>query len=323
MTEPLRLLASPKFHAVLREPVAQILGARPLVFAELGDDADIAFVTRDITGMSTKHQVFPETQAFYDAMTAASSLRWVHAHSAGADRAIYQELKARGVLITSSAGANANNVAQTALAAIFGLARHFPEFHDAQRDHRWVPFKMEKPPRDLDGQTATIVGWGAIGQSIARVLAGFGMKIVVARHRDEEVAKAEATVKYDRLGDVLPRTDWLILACPLTDVTHGLVDAQALAALPATSYVINVARGEVLHEAALVDAVRNRRLAGAHLDVFQQEPLPADSPLWDLPGVVVTPHCAGHSDGNARRIRGIFLANLECWLAGKPLRNVA
>jgi phosphoglycerate dehydrogenase-like enzyme len=322
MTDPLRLLASPKVHDVLREPVSKILGTRPLVFVEPGDDTDVAFVTRDITSASTKHHVLPETQAFYDAMSGAPSLRWVHAHSAGADRAIYQSLKTRGVLITSSSGANANNVTQTALAGLFGLARHFPEFSAAQREHRWVPFKTV-PPRDLDGQTATIVGWGAIGQRIARVLAGFEMKIIVVRHRAEAVPEAQATVTYEHIHDVLPRTDWLILACPLTDATQGLVDARALAALPATSYVINIARGEVMHEAALIDAVRNGRLAGAHLDVFEQEPLPAESPLWDLPNVILTPHCAGHSDGNAKRIRGIFLANLECWLAGKPLRNVA
>jgi phosphoglycerate dehydrogenase-like enzyme len=120
---------------------------------------------------------------------------------------------------------------------------------------------------------------------------------------------------------VWPRTDWLILACPLTDKTLQLVDARALAALPAGAHLINVARGEVVDQEALVTALQSGHLGGAFLDVFAHEPLPTDSPLWAMPHVMVTPHAAGHSDGNENRVAQMFLDNLRCWVSDQPLRN--
>ncbi|WP_035202706.1 NAD(P)-dependent oxidoreductase, partial [Acidovorax sp. CF316] len=120
----------------------------------------------------------------------------------------------------------------------------------------------------------------------------------------------------------LPGADWLVLACPLTERTRALVDRAALARLPPGAHLVNVARGEVLDEDAVVVALRSGRLAGAYLDVFSHEPLPPDSPLWQLPHVIATPHSAGFSDGNAERVDALFLDNLARWRAGQPLRNV-
>jgi phosphoglycerate dehydrogenase-like enzyme len=128
-------------------------------------------------------------------------------------------------------------------------------------------------------------------------------------------------VSFDQLPSVWPRTDWLILACPLTDKTRQLVDARALAALPAGAHLINVARGEVVDQEALVTALQSGHLGGAFLDVFAHEPLPTDSPLWAMPHVMVTPHAAGHSDGNENRVAQMFLDNLRCWVSDQPLRN--
>jgi phosphoglycerate dehydrogenase-like enzyme len=128
-------------------------------------------------------------------------------------------------------------------------------------------------------------------------------------------------VSFDQLPSVWPRTDWLILACPLTDKTRQLVDARALATLPAGAHLINVARGEVVDQEALVTALQSGHLGGAFLDVFAHEPLPTDSPLWAMPHVMVTPHAAGHSDGNENRVAQMFLDNLRCWVSDQPLRN--
>ena len=130
-------------------------------------------------------------------------------------------------------------------------------------------------------------------------------------------------VRFEDIGQVLGESDWLILACPLTPRTRGLVNAQLLQALPAGAQLINVARGEVVVQNDLIDALRSGHLAGALLDVFEHEPLPADSPLWTLPNVIVTPHAAGHSDGNAARVQQMFLDNLARWLAGQPLQQLA
>jgi phosphoglycerate dehydrogenase-like enzyme len=322
MTQPLRILMSPAAAHQAAGGLAQALGGRPHVLAGIGDDADVAFVSRDVTGLSTKHAVLPETQRFHDALRAAPSLRWVHAHSSGADRPVYGELLARGVAVTTSSGANAGVVVQTALAGVLMLARCFPQLLEAQRSRSWAPLVGSGLPRDLAGQTAVIVGWGPIGQGLGTLLSALGLRVVAVRSSDRAAEPpASESVSYERIGEVLPRADWLVLACPLSERTRSLVDAATLARLPAGARLVNVARGEVADEAALIDALQCGALAGAYLDVFAQEPLPAVSPLWALPNVIATPHTAGHSDGNEARVATIFLDNLRRWTQGRPLLN--
>ncbi|OZI74791.1 D-2-hydroxyacid dehydrogenase [Bordetella genomosp. 12] len=282
---------------------------------------DIAFISRDITGNSTKFQVEPATAVYYDALRGNAGLRWVHVHSAGADRQIYLDLAARGVSVTTSQGASDAVVAQTALAGLLSLARKLPLLARQQREHRWQTLG-EREPRDLAGQHAVIVGWGGIGQRIGASLKALGMSLTVLRHSDAPVAEAARSLPYGRLAEALPEADWLILACPLTALTQNLVSREALALLPAHAMLINVARGHVVDETALIEQLAHARLAGAFLDVFHQEPLPADSPLWDLDNVIVTPHSAAFSSGNADRVRGIFVDNLTRLAGGQPLRNL-
>lgn len=319
----LRILLSAKARQQLAADIAALLADTPHALVDVGEDADVAFVSRDVTGLSTKHAVLPDTQRFYDAMLGAPSLRWVQAHSAGADRAIFIELRQRGVTVTTAAGANASVVVQTALAGILALARRFPQLMDAQRRKVWAPLVGSGLPRDLAGQAAVIVGWGPIGQGLAALLQALGLRVSVVRGSDAPAAQAAETVSFEHMHQLLPRADWLVLACPLSERTRGLVDEAALALLPQGAHVVNVARGEVIHEGALIDALVTGRVAGAYLDVFEHEPLLHDSPLWTLPNVIATPHCAGHSDGNERRVSAIFLDNLGRWRSGQPLRYIS
>ena len=293
--------------------------------AEQLTDADVAFISREVTGTSTKHEIHPALQQVYDLLRRSSGLRWVHIHSAGADRQIYQDLLSRGVQLTTSSGANAQVVATVALAGLLALARRFPMLMAEQQARQWIPLMGPRMPRDLPGQTATIVGWGPIGQTLGRWLTSLGLQVVAVRQRVDAVTLAPTDgvqmASFEQLPSVWPRTDWLILACPLTDKTRQLVDARALAALPAGAHLINVARGEVVDQEALVSALQSGHLGGAFLDVFAHEPLPADSPLWAMPHVMVTPHAAGHSDGNENRVAQMFLDNLRSWVSGQPLRN--
>jgi phosphoglycerate dehydrogenase-like enzyme len=324
MTQLPRLLLSDEACARLSPRLAMQAHAVALADAEGGASFDVAFVTRDVTGLSTKHAVLPATARFYDALLAQPGLRWVHVHSAGADRPVYLALHARGVQVTTSSGTNATVVAQTALAGVLALARRFPELMAAQRERRWAPLIGSGLPRDLAGQTAVIVGWGAIGRQIGAWLGMLGLHVVaVRRARGPADGGAAECVACDDLPEVLPRADWLVLACPLTERTRHLVDGAALARLPAGAHLVNVARGEVLDEPAVVEALRSGRLAGAYLDVFAHEPLPPDSPLWHLPHVIATPHSAGFSGGNAARVDALFLDNLARWCAGQPLLHPA
>lgn len=319
--EPLRLLLSEPARQRTAGGLLAALGGRPHVFVEPGDDADIAFVSRDVTGLSTKHQVWPATRRFYDAMLNAPSLAWVHAHSTGADRPIYPLLRQRGIQVTTSSGANAGVVVQMALAGMLALARHLHLLMAAQRERRWASLMGSGLPRDLAGQTALIVGWGAIGQGLGAVLRLLGLQIAVVRSSNRPVDEATATIAFEDIATLLPRADWLLLACPLTDRTRGLIDAAALALLPPGARLVNVSRGEVVDESALIEALRSGALAGAYLDVFEQEPLPAESPLWTAANVIVTPHSAGISDGNEQRVAAIFLDNLARWCSGQALRH--
>jgi D-2-hydroxyacid dehydrogenase (NADP+) len=310
-----RLLLSEACRQRLEARIRELAGARALrlVTPEEGD-ADIAFVSRDVTGLSTKHETLPPTQHFYDAMAHSPRLRWVHVHSAGADRDIYQRLQARGVSLTTSPGTNAHVVAQSVLAAVLSLARRFPLLREAQSRHHWRPLILSGLPPDLGSQRATVVGWGPVGQHVARYLDVFGVRTTVVRHRPTQEGCDGPVVTYGAIDSVLPGTDWLILACPLSEQTRGLISAQRLGLLPRGAHVINVARGAVLDEQALMNALRAGQLAGAYLDVFEHEPLPADSLLWDLPNTLVTPHSAGFSAGNEARVDGVFLGHLRDWL---------
>jgi phosphoglycerate dehydrogenase-like enzyme len=322
---PARLLLSRatlgRLEAALRR-IAPPSRLETVALEDVADDpavtVDAVFISRDITGTSTKAVVGPTLAACYGVIRRSPQLRWVHTHSAGADRPIYPEIAARGVAVSTSQGANADSVAHTAVGAVLALGRGFPGFWAAQGERRWAPFTEATLPRDLSGQTAVVLGFGPIGQRIARWLHALGLRIEVVR-QGAQPADTWPTWRYADLPDVLPRADWLVLACPLTPQTEGLVDAAALGRLPPGAHLVNVARGEVVVQSALVEALSGGRLGGAFLDVFDPEPLDPASPLWRLPGVVVTPHAAGRSAGHAARVDERFLSHLQDWLAGRPV----
>ena len=284
-------------------------------------DADIAFMTREVTGASSKGNPSKELKDFEILLRGASNLRWLQIHPAGAERTLYTELQARGVRVTTASGATAITVAHSTLGALIALNRRFPLLADAQRRHAWEQRLGANAPRDLKGQCAVIVGLGPIGRSIAKLLNALDMHSIGVRRNPEPVTPCDLTLTYDRLGEALPRADWLILCCPASPVTRGLANAAAFAAMPVGSHLINVARGEVAIERDVIAALASGHLAGAYLDVFEREPLDKTSPLWDMTNVIVSPHSASHSLGQPQAILDIFLDNLRRWRAGQKLRN--
>ncbi len=260
----------------------------------------------------------PFTRRFFGSTLRAPGLAWMHLPNAGTDHPVFGRLLDRGVRLTTSSSAAAEPIAQAAIAGVLWLARGFPAWAEAARRRTWQPHRVL--PEDLRGRTMVVVGVGAIGNEVARLARALGLRVVgVRRSPRREGDHADEIVPPSRLDEVLPRADWLVLACPLTDETRGLIDARRIALLPRGARFVNVARGGLVDEPALVAALADERLGGAHLDVFAEEPLPESSPLWDLPRVIVTPHDAGASAGNSDRVAGIFLDNLGCWLRGEPL----
>ncbi|UHL66059.1 D-2-hydroxyacid dehydrogenase [Paralcaligenes sp. KSB-10] len=296
--------------------------------ARQSDKVNVALLSRDITGASTKHRVLPPLAAFSSLLLSARSLQWLHTHSAGTDRPIYQDLKAQDVAITTSTGANAAIVAQSALAAVLALNRKFKLLQAAQAARAWRPLMGEYLPKDLAGQSAVVVGWGQIGRKIAAYLQLLDIEVTAVRRNPSTAENqggfnAVKMISYSEFKKNTVQHDWLILACPLTETTFKIISRQFISGLSDRTHIINVSRGDVIDEPALVEALKGNKLAGAYLDVFAHEPLGRDSELWDAPNTIVSPHSAGHASGNYGRAIDIFMKNIPLWLEGKPLINVA
>ena len=325
---PLRILVSPKSFIDLQNLINKEsdLAIKLLNSEEqkLGVQFDAALISRDVTATSTKQKIIPSTQSFYDLLLNASDLKWVQLHSAGADRQIYLDLMKQGVTISGSSGVNAPIVMQTAITGILMLARHFPKMLQAQAERRWDSLINYPLPLDLSGQTAVIVGRGPIGSGIAKVLEVFGVKTILVGFNDalkEQNHSASNVIHISQMKQVLPQAQWLILACPLSKETRNLIDQSIIQLLPDAARIVNVARGEIICEAELITALQSKKLAGAYLDVFVSEPLNANSPLWSMENVIVTPHSAGHSAGNESRVLELFVENLRLFASGQVLKN--
>ena len=251
----------------------------------------------------------------------APRLRWVHSISAGVDRVVTPKARERGLLVTNARGVFSPPIAEYVVLMCLAIARRLPQLLDLQRERTWQPLRGE----ELSGLTVGIVGYGSIGAEVARLLEPFGTRIVATRRRPELGSGGRAKVEVwgiDRLHDLLREADIVLIAAPLTDETTGLIGPDELQAMPGHAWLINIARGRLIDETALRRGLANGWIAGAVLDVFDEEPLPADSPLYDTPNLVITPHTSWSSDKVVERSIDLFVANLERYLAGQPLENL-
>jgi phosphoglycerate dehydrogenase-like enzyme len=282
--------------------------------AQALDDIDIAFFSRELYEGSSLRQPGALSDAFFGVADAARNLRWLHVCSSGVDLPQYGRCIARGVRLTSSRGVTAAPIAQTVLAAILAQSRGFDHWLGAQSRREWAPLAGAQRPRDLRQTRVVVVGAGAIGMEIGRLLKAVGMEAIVVRRSACPTPPFDATLDFSQLDDVLPTCDWLVLAVPLTEQTRGLFDARRLALLAPRARIVNVARGELVDEPALCEALRAGRLQGAYLDTFAVEPLAADSPLWTMPNVWISPHNSAASQGHEERVVDAFVEQFEAWL---------
>jgi phosphoglycerate dehydrogenase-like enzyme len=270
---------------------------------------------------------FGVPEALFRAATAPphGRLRWAHTASAGVGGSLHPALRASEVVLTNSAGIYAEPMADTVLAMMLHFARGLDFAVRAQAERRWwkEPWEgADSPVRELAECAVGIVGLGGIGAAVARRALALGMRVAGTRRRGTDGPPGvEVLSGPGALEHLLPRSDFLVVTVPLTAGTRGLLGAAELARLPAGAVLVNVARGGVVDEGALAAALASGRLRGAGLDVFAREPLPAESPLWGLPNVLVTPHVSGTSRRYWRRQTDLVLDNLRRYLAGEPLRN--
>jgi phosphoglycerate dehydrogenase-like enzyme len=272
----------------------------------------------------------------------AQRLRWIHSTAAAVHQLMSPEVRASKVIVTNARSVHGPVVAEHAMALVFALAKCFPAAARYQQKKQWAQEQISyqhPPPSELAGSTLGLIGYGSIGTEVARRAVALGMRVLVVRQHPNKqnhslssrVSAADFAASVDKslpsievfavdsLDEVIFQSDFLILAAPLTEKTRHMIDSERLARMKPTAYIINVARGALIDEAALIDALRNRRIGGAGLDVFDQEPLPAGAPLWDLDNVLITPHTAATTERMWERHYLLIKENLRRYLAGEPL----
>jgi phosphoglycerate dehydrogenase-like enzyme len=275
-------------------------------------------------------------ETFDRILARAPELRWVHSATAGVERVLTPASRARGLVITNARGVFSRPIAEYVMLMILAVSRRLPQLLELQAERTWQPLES----RELRDITVGIVGLGSMGRAVGALATAFGCRVVATRRRPEAGTAASSTgegvsdepylgslmldrvLPPERLPELLGESDFVVLAAPLTPDTHGLIDAEAIAALKPGAWVINVARGELVEERALSRALSEGRIGGAVLDTFLEEPLPPSSPLYGLPNVILTPHTSWSSTRVLDRSVGLFADNLRRFAAGEPLINV-
>lgn len=304
-----------------------------VIYAELADRANLAVPTATLLPYTEDGPAQDSWQdaegvlrwvggkRFASLAAGLPSVRWLHTASAGVDHVLTPAIKAKtGLTVTDSGPAFEIAISEFVLAWILLVARRLPELIARQSERRWESV----PQQELYGQTVGIVGLGPIGQGIAARAKAFGMTTLGYRRSQKDALNVDETLTGpDGLHRLLTESDYVVLAAALTGETKTLLGPERIALLKPSAWLINIARGALVDEPALIEALQKRRIAGACLDVFAQEPLPAASPLWDLPNVYIAPHNSpGWTTGLRERQKALFLDNLRRFSADEPLESV-
>lgn len=257
-------------------------------------------------------------------LAQAPKLRWVHTSAVAVETLCLPELFARGVAVSNTRGVQAVPIAEHVMAVTLALAKQLPLALDHQRESRWAQneFIGARLPWLLKGRTLGVIGLGTIGSEIARRARAFGMRVIAMRRRtaNEAVPDVGEIFGPAQLAAFLAQCDVLVIAAPLTADTHAMMGAAQFAQLPPGAVVVNVGRAKIIDTDALIAALQSGHLGGAALDVFPQEPLPADHPLWTTPNVLLTPHTSGFRQGHWEKVIALFADNLDRFLKGEALR---
>jgi phosphoglycerate dehydrogenase-like enzyme len=253
----------------------------------------------------------------------APRLRWFQQWGAGADWLMrYPEIAEKAFILTNVSGVHAIPISEHILAFLLAFARRLPEAMRAQAKREWKR-DGDAPAFELAGKTMLLVGVGAIGRRTARIAAALGMRVLaVRRDASRSLPDVERVYRAEEIEQALPEADFVVLTMPLTSATRNMFNARLFARMKPGAFLINIGRGGTVDEPALVEALRSGHLGGAGLDVTAVEPLPPDSPLWELPNVIITGHYSGETPHYDERALAIFLDNLERYTTGQPMRNV-
>src|SRR5258706_4186400 len=250
-------------------------------------------------------------------LDATPKLRWYHTVSAGVENMPLPELAQRGIVLTNNSGSYDIQIAEHLMAFVFAASRQLQRYRDLQRAREW----RELQHQELRDATIVVYGMGSIGGEIARLASAVGMRVIGVRRKAVPQPGIERVVAADRLADVVGEADYLAVAAPLTAATRGAISREVISRMKPTAWIMNIGRGAIVDEPAMIDALQAKRIAGAALDVFTTEPLPKESPLWALENVIITPHHSGSSPRASERTLKLFAETLRRYKAGEPLIN--
>ena len=307
-------------------PVVAVLCERPTDRPPGLDDLDVDFRYCAADGLASAVRGARAlllwdffSTAVSDVWADADSLEWIHITAAGVDTLLFDGLRESDVVVTNARGVFDRPLAEYVLGAVIAHAKDSRTSFDLQRRHQW----QHRETRSITGATALVVGTGGIGREIAKLLRAAGLVVRGAGRRTiaDDPDFGEVVSSDDLVAEV-GWCDHLVLAAPLTAQTRGLVDAAVLDAMKPDAHLVNIARGPMVDEAALLAALTERRIGGATLDVFDTEPLPPEHPLWDAPNVTITSHMSADVVGWRDTLAAQFATNVRRWLAGEPLLNV-
>lgn len=251
-------------------------------------------------------------------LTALPDLRWMHVTGAGVDKIVTPELRASDVTLTNAAGVHAIPIAESVMGMMIAIVKRLPDHWRNQTLSQWERYRKD----ELHGKTIVIVGTGRIGAEIARRARVFGMHTIGVTSVPRATADFDQLMRYENLPEAVALGDFVVMAAAMTAERKGLMGAREVAAMKPTAWFINIARGSLVDEGALLEALQAQRIGGAYLDVFVQEPLPADHPFWTLPNVYIIPHNTAYTWQVRDRSLEIFYDNLRRWVKGEPLVNV-
>lgn len=255
----------------------------------------------------------------------ARRLRWVHSPAAAIHQLMYPEMIKSNVVVTNATGVHGPVVAEHAVTVLLALAKRLPQAMQYQRNQEWAQSQLWRDqikPREVADATVVVVGLGAIGRQFTIRAKALGMKVIAIRENPAKGTEgADAVYSSAEIDLVLPQADYVLLCTPVTPATNKLINAARLSKIKPDAYLINVARGTLIDEPALLDALRNRRIAGAALDVFTEEPLPPNSPFWPLDNLLITPHTAAVTERLWERHYALITENLQRFITGRPLLN--
>lgn len=255
----------------------------------------------------------------------ARKLKWIHSTASAVAQFLYPAVRSSGIEMTNARGMQSATMAEHVLGTLVALTRRFPDCFRYQQEARWAQLELwDAPvrPRELRGQVLLIVGFGEIGRAVAKLVAPLEMRVFgVTRSGCGSSGEAERIAPITQLRELLPEADFVVLSAPETEETRGMIGSRELALMKSSAYLINVARGALVDEAALIEALRTRKIAGAALDVVTHEPLPPESPLWKLENVFLTPHVSAVSESLWTKQSDLFVENLDRWFTGRELLN--